>query len=126
MLCIGTDYLRVSPMTFSSLSAIDSVLSQMRGVADVAANQTPTIGLNTASSTNSSSFAVELQRSLNRLAATQNHANTQAEAFVAGTSTASLNDVMIDSQKASLAFQTTLQMRNRLVEAYKTVSSMPV
>lgn len=113
-------------MTISSLSAIDSVLSQMRGVADVAANQAPTTAFNTAGTANTSSFAVELQRSLNRLAATQNHANTQAEAFVAGTTSASLNDVMIDTQKASLAFQTTLQMRNRLVEAYKTVSSMPV
>lgn len=113
-------------MTLSSLSAIDSVLSQMRGVADVAANQTRSVNPSSAGSANQPSFAVELQRSLNRLAATQNHANTQAESFVAGTANVSLNDVMIDSQKASIAFQTTLQMRNRLVEAYKTVSSMPV
>ncbi|MEZ2742424.1 flagellar hook-basal body complex protein FliE [Paenalcaligenes hominis] len=111
-------------MTPSSLSAIDSVLSQLRSVADVAANQTRSVNAGPVGSP--PSFAVELQRSLNKLAATQNHANTQAEAFVAGAPGISLNDVMIDSQKASLAFQTTLQMRNRLVEAYKTVSSMPV
>lgn len=111
-------------MTPSSLSAIDAVLSQMRSVADVAANQTRSGNAAPAGAT--PSFAVELQRSLNKLAATQNHANTQAEAFMAGAPGISLNDVMIDSQKASLAFQTTLQMRNRLVEAYKTVSSMPV
>ena len=111
-------------MTPSSLSAIDAVLSQMRSVADVAANQTRSVNAGPVRS--NQSFAVELPRSLNKLAATQNHANMQAEAFVSGTPGVSLNDVMIDTQKASLAFQTTLQMRNRLVEAYKTVSSMPV
>lgn len=113
-------------MTLSSIPAIDSVLSQMRSVADVAASQTRAASSGSTNSAAPNSFAVELQRSLNKLAAVQNHANTQAESFVAGTANVSLNDVMLDSQKASIAFQTTLQMRNRLVEAYKTVSSMPV
>ena len=111
-------------MTTPYLSAIDSVLSQMRSVAQAAANA-PSAQFSSTSATHGG-FAVELQRSLNRLAHTQNHANAQAEAFVSGTSDASLNDVMIDLQKASLAFQTTIQVRNRLVEAYKTVASMPV
>ncbi|WP_298053379.1 flagellar hook-basal body complex protein FliE [uncultured Paenalcaligenes sp.] len=110
-------------MTTSSLSAIDSVLTQMRSVAKTAANAPITTTVNTSSP---SGFAGELQRSMDRLAATQNSANAQAESFVAGTSTASLNDVMIDLQKASLAFQTSVQVRNRLVQAYQSVASMPV
>jgi len=38
----------------------------------------------------------------------------------------SLSNVMIDLQKAGLAFQATVQVRNRLVEAYKEIANMAV
>lgn len=38
----------------------------------------------------------------------------------------SLAQVMIASQKSSLAFEATVQVRNKLVEAYKEIMSMPV
>jgi flagellar hook-basal body complex protein FliE len=38
----------------------------------------------------------------------------------------SLAEVMIMSQKSSLAFEATVQVRNKLVEAYKEIMSMPV
>lgn len=38
----------------------------------------------------------------------------------------SLAQVMIAGQKSSLAFEATLQVRNKLVEAYKDIMSMPV
>ena len=38
----------------------------------------------------------------------------------------SLNDVMIDLQKASIGFQTAVPVRNKLVAAYKEISSMAV
>ncbi|HQR82111.1 MAG TPA: flagellar hook-basal body complex protein FliE, partial [Thiotrichales bacterium] len=37
-----------------------------------------------------------------------------------------LSEVMIQAQKASLAFQAMTQVRNKLVEAYKDVMSMPI
>ncbi len=114
-------------MSISSPS-IDAVLAQMRTLAtESAAGATNPIFSPTTNNNNSSnSFAAQLESSINRLAATQNQANTQAESFVAGTSNASLNDVMIDLQKASLAFQTSIQVRNRFVQAYQSVASMPV
>lgn len=111
-------------MTITALPALDSVLSQMQNVASVAANTTSV--LNPALKTAPTSFAQELQHSLSRLAQTQNNATQQANEFIAGTGTASLSDVMIDTQKASLAFQTTVQVRNKLIEAYQTIASMPV
>lgn len=72
------------------------------------------------------SFAAELSRSLQRVSAAQNDAAAQARAFQAGEPGVSLNDVMIDMQKASLAFQATVQVRNRLVAAYQEIASMPV
>jgi flagellar hook-basal body complex protein FliE len=38
----------------------------------------------------------------------------------------SLAQVMIASQKSSLAFEATVQVRNKLVESYKEIMSMPV
>lgn len=38
----------------------------------------------------------------------------------------SLAQVMIAGQKSSLAFEATVQVRNKLVEAYKDIMSMPV
>lgn len=37
-----------------------------------------------------------------------------------------LAQVMIASQKSSLAFEATVQVRNKLVEAYKDIMAMPV
>lgn len=112
-----------------STSSMDALLAQMRNVAQNAASGaiSSSLSADAKTSTNpTSNFAAELERSLNRLASTQNLANNQANAFSAGTSTASLNDVMIDLQKASLAFQTTVQARNRFVQAYQSIASMPV
>ena len=56
----------------------------------------------------------------------QEAANLKAQAFELGEPGVALNDVMIDMQKASIAFQTTIQVRNRLVAAYQEIASMPV
>ena len=44
----------------------------------------------------------------------------------AGVPGVGLNDVMIDMQKANIGFQMSLQVRNKLVSAYTTISNMPV
>ena len=38
----------------------------------------------------------------------------------------SLVDTMVAAQKAGLAFDATLQVRNKLVEAYKDIMNMPI
>jgi len=43
-----------------------------------------------------------------------------------GDSSVSLAQVMISAQKSSLAFEATVQVRNKMVEAYKDIMSMPV
>ena len=37
-----------------------------------------------------------------------------------------LSDVMVDIQKASLAFEATLQVRNKVLKAYEDIMNMPV
>ena len=110
-------------MAIDRLSSIETVLQQMRAVADLAA--APQAGA-AASASVSGGFAAELQRSLQQVSSMQNAANTQAQAFELGAPGISLNNVMIDMQKANIAFQSTVQVRNRLVAAYQEIASMAV
>jgi flagellar hook-basal body complex protein FliE len=71
-------------------------------------------------------FAAELQRSLRRVSGAQNAAVAQAKAFELGAPNVSLNDVIVDMQKANVGFQTAVQVRNRLVAAYREISSLSV
>lgn len=107
-----------------SLSSIENMLAQMRAVTR-AAQGLPAQGA-TQPVAASGGFAAELARSLNRVSETQNVAAGQARAFGMGEPGVSLNNVMIDLQKANLAFQGTVQVRNRLVDAYKEIANMAV
>jgi flagellar hook-basal body complex protein FliE len=49
-----------------------------------------------------------------------------ADAYEKGVAGVDITDVMIASQKASVSFQAMVQVRNKLVEAYKDVMSMPI
>lgn len=110
-------------MAISQLSGIENMLAQMRAVVDAASMSKVR---NDSAVSSSGGFAAELQRSLLKVSDMQNASTAQAQAFEMGASDISLNDVMIDMQKAGLAFQATLQVRNRLVAAYQEIASMPV
>ena len=71
-------------------------------------------------------FAQLLQRSLEQVNALQQQSSRLATAFELGDPQVSLAEVMIARQKAEVAFQAALQVRNKLVQAYKDIMSMPV
>lgn len=101
---------------------IKDVVQQMHALAGMAAG----VPQSRAAAPAEGGFAAELQRSIARVSTAQEAANAKAQAFEMGVPGVELNDVMIDMQKASIAFQTTIQVRNRLVSAYQEISSMPV
>jgi len=105
-----------------TISSIEGMLQQLRGLAQVAGGGSTS----QAQAASTEGFAGELQRSLQRLNAVQDHAYGQAEAFEMGKPGVALNDVMIDMQKANVSFQTAVQVRNRLAAAYQEVMNMPV
>jgi flagellar hook-basal body complex protein FliE len=109
-------------MAAQAIAGIESVLQQMRAVVRTAENQP---GITQADFTPvTGGFAAELTRSLGRVSEAQNAAATQAREYDTGNPSISLNDVMIDMQKASLGFQMSVQVRNKLMGAYKEISSM--
>ncbi|ARP81462.1 flagellar hook-basal body complex protein FliE [Bordetella genomosp. 9] len=118
-------------MAIAGLAGIENMLERMRQVVRVAEGGAldGTNGMQAASNGASAiggGFAAELQRSLQRVSGAQNAAVTQAKAFELGAPNVSLNDVIVDMQKANVGFQTAVQVRNRLVSAYKEISSLTV
>ncbi|SLM63748.1 MULTISPECIES: flagellar hook-basal body complex protein FliE [Dickeya] len=105
-----------------SIQGIDTVLQQMQVTATKAAG-----GLNSGSGvTAPSGFAEELKAALDKINETRVQARTQAEAFTLGKPGIALNDVMVDNQKASIALQMGVQVRNKLVSAYQEVMNMTI
>lgn len=102
---------------------VESLLAEMR--AAMVAAQGGGIGrVNDASHT--ADFASLLKSSLDGVAQAQNQARQMQNAFVLGDDKVSLSDTMISMQKASIALQTTVQVRNKVVAAYNDIMNMQV
>jgi flagellar hook-basal body complex protein FliE len=71
-------------------------------------------------------FAAVLKSSLDQVNRMQQESLAKQQAFEAGDPNANLQDVMVSLQKASLSFQTMVQVRNKLVTAYQEVMNMQV
>lgn len=70
-------------------------------------------------------FAQMFKTLLGGVDQSQQRAKRLAEAFDAGEEQ-DLAGVMIAQQKARLSFQTTLQVRNKVVSAYQDIMNMPI
>ncbi|SHF10823.1 flagellar hook-basal body complex protein FliE [Modicisalibacter ilicicola DSM 19980] len=108
-----------------SAPSIQAALSQMQSLATQASGQAAK-GQHLTTAVGQGGFASELQSSIQRINRLQQNANTKLEAFQAGEPGVALNDVMVDMQKASVGFQMGVQVRNRLVTAYKDIMNMQV
>lgn len=98
---------------------INSVLAQMRAMSAQASSSVVET-----KPTSSSDFSSVLSQSIEAVNKTQKEAGALSTAFTKGETDASLAEVMVSLQKANLSFQTVLQTRNKLVDAYKDVMRM--
>jgi flagellar hook-basal body complex protein FliE len=73
----------------------------------------------------SADFSAAIQSALQQVSAQQTRASAQSEAYDRG-ETHDIVSVMIERQKASLGFEATLQVRNKLLSAYRDIMNMPV
>lgn len=73
-----------------------------------------------------SDFGAMLEKAVNNVNGLQKDSSQLQTRFDSGDPDVSLSDVMIARNKASVAFEATVQVRNKLVEAYKELMNMPV
>jgi flagellar hook-basal body complex protein FliE len=79
-----------------------------------------------AESSSKVSFSDALKGALQNVSNAQNQADDMGKRFAAGDDSVSLSDTMIAMQKANIAFQATVQVRNKLVSAYHDIMNMQV
>jgi flagellar hook-basal body complex protein FliE len=78
-----------------------------------------------ATSTGSAGFAQMVQGALSEVNQSQLKSQALQEAYDSGQNVP-LTDVVIGMQKSSLAFEATLQVRNKVLKAYEQILNMPV
>lgn len=71
-------------------------------------------------------FSAELENALRSVSASQNHSSHLQKQVQLENPSVSLEETMVAMQKAQIGFQATLQVRNRLVQAYTDVMNMQV
>ena len=102
---------------------INAVLEQMRAMRaqagqDIAPPATPVEGqLN---------FSTVLNETVQGVSETQASAQDMSLRYVSGDESVNLADTMVAMQKASLSFESVVQVRNTVLSAYQEVMSMSV
>lgn len=72
------------------------------------------------------SFGDMLAQAVNKVNSVQNASSAMATAYEKGDPTIDISDVMVASQKASVAFQSMVQVRNKVIDAYRDIMNMPL
>lgn len=108
--------LRAASAQAPSLAAPLQELNKMREM----------VGGEVKKTTNGIDFASALKSSLDQVNQTQAKAVDMGKTFALGDESVNLSDVMVATQKASLSFQATVQVRNKLVSAYHDIMNMQV
>ena len=112
---------------------IDSVLAQIRALQQQTKIGGPAVqrpadlqGVAGAGAAGNASFAKVMKQGLEAVNAAQSQAAALATRFERGDPGVELSQVMLESQKASVALRATVEVRNRLVSAYQDIMNMPI
>lgn len=105
-------------------AAMEEVLAQLRAAVARASGKDSTAS--SAEPAGRVDFGAILKGALGQVNSAQQEAQRLARDFARGAPEANLQDVMVSLQKASISFQTMVQVRNRLVAAYHEIMNMQV
>jgi flagellar hook-basal body complex protein FliE len=108
--------LRAASAGAPSLAAPIQSLDKMKGLTDGGSSNSPS----------KIDFATALKSTLDQVNLTQTKAVELGKNFALGDENINLSDVMVATQKASISFQATVQVRNKLVSAYQDIMNMQV
>jgi flagellar hook-basal body complex protein FliE len=110
------------PMSVDRVMALRSQILE-RNQALARANQAPSAS--PATEAKPASFASTMEDAFKQVNASQNEAGALSESYERG-ETVDIAKVMLARQQASVGFEATLQVRNKLLSAYRDIMSMPV
>lgn len=71
-------------------------------------------------------FTSSLEAALKAVSQQQHSAGQATRAFQAGDPAVGLEETMVAMSKAQISFQATVQVRNKLVQAYESMMNMPI
>ncbi len=105
-------------------SRIEAMIAQLKAAATRPQAALPSI--QTESPASKVNFSDALKGALDSVSASQSAAAELGKRFTMGDDSVSLSDVMIAGQKSSIEFQASVQVRNKLVQAYHEIMNMQV
>ncbi|MFM2485096.1 flagellar hook-basal body complex protein FliE [Celerinatantimonas yamalensis] len=113
------------------IQQMNSMSQQASGLSPQQAIQADKIGISPAQGASqgnaaSGNFGQLLSDAINHVNSLQGQTNDLRTQFDLGDKNVSLSDVMIAAQKSSIALDATIEVRNKVVEAYKQVMAMPI
>jgi len=110
-----------------AIKAQTNTFNRPQGIAaqDVAPLRTST-GVDVQQGQNVSSFGELLEQAVNKVNEVQKTSGSLSKAYEQGDPNVDITDVMVASQKAGVSFQAMLQVRNKLIDAYRDVMNMPI
>jgi len=103
---------------------IEDLLAQLRASAALASGMPAPAAAREANG--GADFAALLKGALDRVSESQDRALGLAQDFEAGKGNVPVHEVMLSLQKANIAFQGIVQVRNRLVAAYQDIMNMQI
>lgn len=104
-------------------SGINAILDQLQATSSLAS------GIKKPKTENEAvkvDFGETLKNAVDKTNNLQLTAQQMTQDFVSGEKNLDLHEVMISLQKANITFQTTVQVRNKLVTAYQEIMNMQV
>jgi flagellar hook-basal body complex protein FliE len=113
-------YAQMQSMSLGNSSTQSTSFEKMGNNLTMGDNATPAVNKSSAN------FGDMLKDAVNNVNDIQKDAGAKKIAFEMGDRSVTLADTMIASSKAGIAFDATVQIRNKFVEAYKEIMSMPV
>lgn len=110
------------------IKAIDpnQLLTQMRALQAQASPATQPLSADNSESNGRVDFGNVMKQAIGEVNNLQKTSGDLKTSFELGDPNVNLADVMIASEKASVAFEATLQVRNKLIEAYQEIMRMSI
>ena len=114
----------INPTNAGNIESMLSQIRQYQAQASDGINLSPDV-TGEVKPAGTAGFADSIKGALQEVNASQQTAKTMRTAYERGEDIP-LTDVVMSMQKSSLAFEATLQIRNKVLKAYEEIMNMPV